>query len=202
MIRVSSLEPTSDRTVNSWAKRSISSSLRSWASVIVPSEISMCSRPSSCSQATSSLEPVLGDRQLGQRAAEDHRDPVLAVARELAARDSPVTSAVPQPELDEIHEVARDLDQPVDLCQRQPAVEHVRDPQLPGLGLRSGRSSRSVTDPPGLLDVREVRADRDHDARRAGARRRAGHGLRVLVERLHRCGPELQCRGDRDRVRR
>ena len=51
-MRVSSLEPTSERTVNSSASREISSSLRSNSMLSVPSESSMWSSPSSLSQAT------------------------------------------------------------------------------------------------------------------------------------------------------
>jgi hypothetical protein len=54
MMKAASLLPTSDRTVKpSPASRSISASLRSCGSSIVPSETSTCSIPSSCSQSTS-----------------------------------------------------------------------------------------------------------------------------------------------------
>ena len=75
------------------------------------------------------VDAALRDRELGQRAAEHDGDPVVAVARELGWRLS-VTSAVPQPSLTRSTALAGDLDEAVDLGDREAAVEHVRDAPL------------------------------------------------------------------------
>ena len=77
MIRVSSLEPTSDRTVNSFDSRSISSSLSSWRNLDRPVGDLDVVEPELAQPLDQRLEPVLGDRQLGQRPAEHDRDLVL-----------------------------------------------------------------------------------------------------------------------------
>src|SRR3712207_9470379 len=67
-------------------------------------------------------------RSLGHGAAEDDRDPVLAVARELRL-EVPRRERGAEPELDDVHRRARDLHEAVDLGERQPAVHQVRDPR-------------------------------------------------------------------------
>ena len=78
------------------------------------------------------VQPVLGDRQLGERPAEHDRDPVLAITRELGLQ-VPGGHGGPPSELDEVDVVAGHLHQPVDLGDRQAAVEHMSDALLAGL---------------------------------------------------------------------
>ena len=115
--------------MKSAARRSISSSLRSCSSAIVPSEISKCCEAQLLGPVDQLVEPVAGDRQLGQRAAEHHRDPVRPVALELGLEVAGRQRGAPA-ELDDVDRVAGDLDQAVDLGHRQALVEHVGDAVL------------------------------------------------------------------------
>ena len=73
------------------------------------------------------------------------RDAVRAVALELRLEVAGGQRGAPA-ELDEVDGVAGDLDHPVDLGDRQPAVEHVRDALLARLGapVRGGRGSPAI----------------------------------------------------------
>ena len=164
----------------------------------------MCSSPSSCSQLDQRLEPVLRDRQLGERPAEHDRDPVLAVALELGLRGSRSRSAVPQPSLTRSTDSPGDLDQPVDLGDRQAAVEHVGDAPAGG-AWRSDPGGRAVrhADAAGLEALWCSPGPRRRVTTTLavhGVGRRARHRLRARIDRLHRRRPELQRRGDGTRV--
>ena len=196
MMNAASLLPTSDRTVKpSPASRSISASLRSCGSSIVPSEISTCVSSSSRSQATSCSTLLLRDRQLGERAAEHDGDPVGAVAGELGV-EVLGDDRRPPAELDEVDRGAGDLDQALDLGDRQAAVEHVRDPPLArlraalreveeggrhGVGAGGGTVRRYCRSAPTVTTTVAVQAG----ALRAGR-------LGVRVDRLDRVGRDVQ----------
>ena len=79
------------------------------------------------------VDPALADRHLGQRAAEHHRDAVRRVALELGLQVLRGQRGAPA-ELDDVDELAGDLDQAVDLGDRQAAVEDVGDALLARLG--------------------------------------------------------------------
>ena len=70
------------------------------------------------------LEATAADRKLGERAAEHDGNPVVPVALELALEVAGRERGTPS-ELDDVDELAGDLDHPVDLRGRQPAVDHV-----------------------------------------------------------------------------
>ena len=63
------------------------------------------------------VQPVLGDGQLGQRAAEHDVDPVLAIARQLGVEVAGRDCGAPA-ELDHVDVLARHLNQTVDLGHR------------------------------------------------------------------------------------
>ena len=189
---VSSLEPTSDRTVNSCASRSISSSLRSCSSAIVPSEISKCSSPELVDPVDQLVEPVLGDRQLGERAAEHDRDPVLrgsasSLRLEVAGRERGAPA-----ELDD-----------VDVRRRRPRPG--RRPRRPTARGRARGSCRAARLAAPLREVEQIRHRRrgllrgvtwpgrrvaadGHDDRRRAGPRGGGHATAwvVGVDRLDR----------------
>src|ERR1700740_1409760 len=83
------------------------------------------------------VDAVLADRELGQRPPEHDRDPVRRIARELRREVRADERRAPA-ELDDVHARARDLEQAIDLGDRQAAIDHVRQPPLARLGRALG----------------------------------------------------------------
>src|SRR5437588_10894923 len=71
------------------------------------------------------VDAALADRELGQRPAEHHGDVVGRVALELRAQVRSDERGAPT-ELDDVDARARDLEQAVDLRDREALVDHVR----------------------------------------------------------------------------
>src|SRR5438270_4249667 len=83
------------------------------------------------------LDATLADRNLRERAAEHHGYPVRRVALELGAQVGGNERSSPA-ELDDVDELAGDLQETVDVRERHAAVDHVRDASLAGLARALG----------------------------------------------------------------
>src|SRR5271165_1537352 len=83
------------------------------------------------------LDPVLADRQLGERPAEYHGYAVSRVALELRAQVG-AHDRRPPAELYDIDARARDLQKTLHLRNRQSAVDHMRQPPPTGLARTLG----------------------------------------------------------------
>ena len=132
-----SLLPTSAKTVNSLDSELISSRLTSGSSAIVPSEISTWREPELAQPRDQAIDATLADRELGERPAEHHGDAVVGVARELGLEVGAHERRAPA-ELDDVDDLPGDLEQPVDVGERHPAIDHVGDAVLARLDRAGG----------------------------------------------------------------
>ena len=73
------------------------------------------------------IEAILGNRELGQSSAQDHRYLMGAITLELGL-EVPRCQCCSPPKLDDVDELAGYLNHAVHLRDRQPAVDHVRYP--------------------------------------------------------------------------